>query len=135
MPKKQRSGAGPDSYLRGRPSWRLSKLRMDQPFGWDQISRTDLEDVVTHLSSLESMTWSEIVVAARKQNHYCDVEDLSKPAREIIIQDWRGADQVLSIRLTNLKRVWGIMEQGVLYLLWWDPDHQVYPSTFKDRFS
>ncbi len=94
-----------------------------------------MEAVVTHLSSLETMTWNEIVVSARKHNHYCDVANLSKAARDVIKEDFLAADRVLSIRLTNLKRVWGIVEKGVLYLLWWDPDHQVYPSTFKDRFS
>jgi hypothetical protein len=108
---------------------------MDAPFGWHRISRTDLEDVVAHLSSLETMTWNDIVVTARKHNHYCDVAELSKPARDIIDNDWRGADQVLSIRLNNLKRIWGVVDEGVLYVLWWDPEHQVYRSTFKDRFS
>ena len=123
------------STLQGRPSWRLSNIRMDAPFGWERISRADLENVVAHLSSLESMTWNDIVVTARKHNHYCDVTELSKPARDIIESDWRGADQVFSIRVTNLKRIWGIVEDGVLYVLWWDPEHQVYRSTFKDRFS
>jgi hypothetical protein len=91
--------------------------------------------VVLHLSSLETMTWREILVTARKHNHFCNVDELSKPAREIIDRGWEGADRVLSVRLTNLKRIWGIFEDGVLYLLWWDPDHQVFPSTFKDRFS
>jgi hypothetical protein len=81
------------------------------------------------------MTWNEILVIARKQNHFCAVSQLSKAARETIEADWQNAEQILSIRLTNLKRVWGLMDNGVLYLLWWDPDHQVYPSTFKDRFS
>ena len=117
------------------PSWRVRKLRMASPFGWEQISRADLADVVAHLSSLESMTWNDIVVTARKHNHFCEVEELSKPARDIIAADWRGVDQILSIRLTNLKRIWGVVEEGVLYVVWWDPEHQVYRSTLKDRYS
>jgi hypothetical protein len=91
--------------------------------------------VVTHLASLETMTWREIIVTARKYNHFCNADELSKPARDIVDPGWKGADRILSIRLGNLKRVWGIFEDGVLYLLWWDPDHQVFPSTFRDRFS
>lgn len=81
------------------------------------------------------MTWNDILVVARKQNHFCDVSELSKEARTNIESNWQDAEQLLSIRLTNLERVWGVMDQGILYLLWWDPEHQVYRSTFKDRFS
>jgi hypothetical protein len=135
MAKKPPAGADLRSYLSAQPSWRFSRLRMDQPFGWGQVSRAELRAVVSHLAALEKMTWNEILVIARKQNHFCAVSQLSKAARENIETDWQNAEQILSIRLTNLKRVWGVMDHGILYLLWWDPDHQVYRSTFKDRFS
>jgi hypothetical protein len=118
-----------------RPSWRLGNLRMRSPFGWDTISRSDMVAVIAHLKSLETMTWSAILVGAKKQNYNCNVSDLAKPAREIIEQDWQGADKVLSIRLTNTKRMWGIVDQGILHLLWWDPAHEVMPSTYHERLS
>ena len=91
--------------------------------------------VISHLKSLETMTWNAILVGAKKQNHHCNVSDLTKRARENIQQDWQGADKVLSIRLTNVKRMWGIVDQGILHLLWWDPAHEVMPSTYLERFS
>lgn len=94
-----------------------------------------MRTVVGHLASLESMTWNDILVVAKKQNHFCTVAGLCREAQENLEQDWQGADRVLSIRLTNVKRVWGIIEQGVFYLLWWDPDHCVSPSTYMERFS
>ena len=33
-----------------------------------------------------------------------------------------------SLRLSGQERVWGILDQGVLSVLWWDPDHAVCPS-------
>lgn len=121
--------------MQAKPSWRLSNLRMAPPYGWGRISRTDMQAVVNHLASLETMTWNDILVVGKKQNHYCEVSGLSKDARQNIERDWQGADRVLSIRLTNVKRMWGIVEQGVFYLLWWDPDHGISPSTYKERFS
>lgn len=36
-------------------------------------------------------------------------------------------DRVVSLRLSAKERVSGVMESGVLNVLWWDPDHTVYP--------
>lgn len=105
---------------------------MKAPFGWDAIDRDDMKQVVAHFKALESMRWNDIFVAARKHNHHCDVGGMSREAQTCIEEDWQGgADDVLTIRLTNKKRVWGILEGPVVYLLWWDPDHDVYPSLKK----
>jgi hypothetical protein len=130
--KTLRVAQEPQSIMEVRPSWRLSNLRMKGPFGWDSIDRDDMKQVVAHFKSLESMTWSDILVAGRKHNHHCDVGGMSREAQTCIEEDWQGgADDVLTIRLTNRKRVWGILEGPIVYLLWWDPDHDVYPSLKK----
>jgi hypothetical protein len=90
---------------------------------------------MSSLANLETMTWNDVLVKAKKRNHYCEVSELSKRARDIIEEDWQGADRVVSIRLASTKRIWGIIDRGVCYLLWWDPAHEVYPSTYMDRFS
>ncbi len=91
--------------------------------------------VIEHLKSLETMSWSAILLVAKKHNHHCNVAELTKSARANIDEDWQGADKVLSMRLTNTKRILGIIDRGVLYLLWWDPEHKISPSTYLDRFS
>ncbi len=37
-------------------------------------------------------------------------------------------DALVSLRLGAKKRIWGVLEGSVLYVLWWDPHHEVYPS-------
>jgi hypothetical protein len=37
-------------------------------------------------------------------------------------------EDLVSLRLSARERVWGILAEGVLELLWWDPDHKVCPS-------
>jgi hypothetical protein len=131
--KMPRVAEEPHSIMDARPSWRLSNLRMKAPFGWDAIDRDDMKQVIAHFKSLESMTWSDILVASRKHNHHCDVARMSRNAQACIEEDWQGGvDDVLTIRLTNKKRVWGILEGAIVYLLWWDPEHDVYPSLKKN---
>ena len=40
-------------------------------------------------------------------------------------------DEVHSLRLSGVHRVWGILTENVLTLLWWDPNHEVCPSLKK----
>lgn len=37
-------------------------------------------------------------------------------------------DQLFSLRLTVRKRVWGIKEGNIFWILWWDPEHEVCKS-------
>jgi hypothetical protein len=112
--------------------WRLHNLRLAQPFGWADISREDMLGVIERLRALETMTWNEILVGAKKQNHTLASNEICKEAQVCLATDWQGADEVVSVRVTGRKRVWGIRENGVLYLLWWDPTHAVYPVEKKN---
>jgi hypothetical protein len=99
--KKPVVSANSRSYLGDHPSWRFGRLRTEPPFGWSNISRAEARAIVSHLAALEKMTWNDILVVARKQNHFCDVSELSKEARTNIESNWQDAEQLLSIRLTN----------------------------------
>jgi hypothetical protein len=95
------------------------------------------EDKITlireKLQEFESMTWSEILIVSKKQNHQIDVSELCQSAqdylREMSLED---IDQVLSLRLGGKERVWGIFTNGVVELLWWDPDHKICPSPLRN---
>jgi hypothetical protein len=120
----------PEEYYSVRPSWRLNKLELCDPFGWHQVDRDTLENVRTKLIAFESMTWREILLDTKKRNHSVKTKDLCKGAQERLealrLDD---VDRVLSLHLTGKERVWGLFSQGVLSLLWWDPNHEICPST------
>ena len=115
------------------PAWRIGNLRMKAPFGWDAITRDDMSQIVEHFKGLESMTWSAILIGAKKHNHNCNVDGMCRQAQACLLEDWQGGtDELLTIRLTNRKRVWGVLEGPIVYLLWWDPTHAVYPTEPKN---
>ena len=74
------------------------------------------------------MTWREIFVDARKQNHFMGVWTICPDARKRL-EDLGYGDlkKIVSLRLSGKERIWGVMEEGVLAVLWWDPGHTVYP--------
>jgi hypothetical protein len=105
---------------------------MCDPFGWHRLNSVDLCAIKEKLSHFETMTWNEILVRGRKQNHYVSRDDLSADAENRLVklrQD--DIDSLLSLHLGGKERVWGMMEGGVLRLLWWDPSHKVCPSLKK----
>jgi hypothetical protein len=113
------------------PAWRISKLEVTAPFGWHEVSGEELHDIRKRLSHFESMTLHEIFVVARKQNHPVPVSDLCKHARDRLVQLRMLVDQLYSLRLSGEQRVWCTLTENVLTLLWWDPKHEVCPSTKK----
>jgi len=127
--------AEPRSYYGLNPSWRIRRMEFVDPFGWHTLNAASLGYVRSGLVNFESMTWNEILVQGRKQNHLIAIGELSKAARDRLNVLFNGnidVDELLSLRLTGKERVWGILDNGVLVLLWWDPQHQVCPSALRN---
>jgi len=119
----------PQDYYQKKPAWRISKMEFSAPFGWHILDANGIASILEKLANFETMTWREILLDAKKQNHNVSVDKLIKEAQdrltEISLDD---LDELTSLHLTGKGRVWGIIDQGVMNLLWWDPEHQVCPS-------
>ncbi len=115
------------------PSWRIFRMEWCDPYGWHRLGETEVERIRGLLVNLESRTWNEILVASNKQNHAVDIADLSKEARDRLVElKLDDADKLVSLRLTARERVWGLFREGVMDLLWYDPMHQVCPSMMRN---
>jgi len=114
------------------PSWQIGILQTKEPFGWDVLDEAALHKIRERLANLESMTWREILIKSKKQHHTIRVAALStenqKHLREIGQHD---VDRLVSLRVSSRERIFGILDKAVLRLLWWDPEHQIYPSPKK----
>ena len=40
-------------------------------------------------------------------------------------------DELVSLHLSGIERVWGFRMHAVFHVLWWDPHHRVCPSLLK----
>jgi len=116
----------PEQALQKKPVWRFGRLDFQEKWGFNQLNEfPTIEDIHSKLKNFETMTWREI---EGKNNHYIDVKDICKEAQERLRQiKLDEYDTLFSFRLTGKKRLWGIRENEILYLLWWDPEHTVYP--------
>jgi hypothetical protein len=130
--KQPRIASDPTSYHERKPSWRISRIELVDPYGWHRLDGAGLQAIRTKLAHFESMTWSDILIKAKKQNHSVPISDLCTTAQKRLKEihcDY--FDELLSLHLAGLERVWGILDQGVMTLLWWAPKHEVCPSLLK----
>ena len=101
------------------------------PFGWHSVDAKGILDIREKLGHLETRSWADILVVAKKQNHSVQIVALCKEAQSRLNSMYKGnldIDSLVSLRLSGRERVWGILDQGVLVVLWWDPEHAVCPS-------
>lgn len=102
---------------------------MCDPFGWHTVPGDKLKEIREKLGHLESRTWADILVHAKKQNHFISVDKISKQARDRLESlHLDDTDALVSLRLSGKERVWGILQENALLLLWWDPGHGICPS-------
>jgi hypothetical protein len=132
-PQKQpKTAANPDDYYNRNPAWRIARMELADIYGWQNLDATKIQVIHTKLSGFESMTWREILLDSKKQNHTVPVQNLCKSARDrLIILNLDDLDEITSLRLSGTERIWGVINQGIMELLWWDPNHEVYPSIKK----
>ncbi len=115
-------------YHHLRPSWRVASMELADPYGWQSVDGATLLYIREKLAYFETMTWAEILVQGKKRNHSIEVSAITPEARQRLEAIGLGLDVVVSLRLAAKERVFGYLDNGVLVLLWWDPDHQVCPS-------
>jgi len=117
-----------EDAMKMRPSWRISLVQTVDPWGWHLLTREELEEIRVKLCEYESKTWSEILVRGSYWNHLIECYKLCKEARDRLGDlQLDDLEQLVSLRLGAKQRVWGILDHNILHILWWDPEHRVYP--------
>jgi len=113
------------------PVWRIRGIDLEEncQWSWYHSSRDSLTELVDHLSSFETMTWQQIEQAG---SHNVSIDLLCKAAQDRLVERQQDdIDEIFSLRIGAQKRVWGIRDNEVLRILWWDPEHEVCPSPKK----
>jgi hypothetical protein len=128
--KKPRADSSLKSSANENPVWHIGLLDTSGPWGWNKVEKAFFfSEIFPKIKNFETMVWSEIL---NRNNHEVLVSQISKKAQkrleEIKLDD---VDQLVSLRLMGEQRLWGIKVSNILKILWWDPNHEVYPSKLK----
>lgn len=112
--------------------WTTYTCDFEGPFGWSHVDLKELHlDIIPKLQNFETQTWSELETQSGGHHHFSKVSDFSEAARkrlDEIVEHKEGIyAELFSLRLQGSVRIWGVKERAKLQILWYDPDHQVYP--------
>lgn len=126
--QKSPKAAPAESFYHLRPAWRVARIELVDPYGWHQIPTYKLLEIRDKLGGFEGQTWGDIIMRSQNNHHFMPVVKICAAAQERLSAiHMEDTDALFSLRLSGAERVWGILNNGILLLLWWDPFHSVYP--------
>lgn len=110
-------------------SWHLRILDTDGNWSWKDIDKeTVWKEIHSKLSEIERKTWNEILVKEKTRNHTVPISEICIEAQNRLRKiRQHDIDNLISLRLSGKKRVWGIRAESIFKILWWDPNHTVCP--------
>lgn len=117
--------SNPNSYLDRNVAWSFKHLDHEK---WCIKKHFFSTSVYEKILEFETMTWNDVQMAKSK-NHTISVEDIIPSARKRLEELNLYYDELFSLRLNGRERIFGILEYGVLRILWYDPNHEICPST------
>lgn len=105
--------------------WAFRDLDLNGPWCWSALDAASILDVHRRLANYESMAWKEILNGTG--SHEIEPWEIGKDGQDRLREMGLDVDGLVSLRIDGPGRIWGYREGAVLRILWWDPEHQVYP--------
>jgi hypothetical protein len=112
-----------------RISWRLGDTDRNGVWAWTTLSEADSKRVVDFLSEIDKMTWADACQGYRPRLKSVDADGVCADARTRLVEIQKDdEDKLWELHLSGIERIWAIRRGSVCHLLWWDPNHTVWPS-------
>lgn len=89
-----------------------------------------INEIMPKLVSFEQRKWSDII-SDNKHNYWINCWKLSKEAQNRLNEIKLYYDSLFSLRLTGTLILFGYIENGVFYIVWHDPNHEICLSNKK----
>ena len=113
--------------------WRISSQYIDldhNEWGWATRSNIDcfFNILEKHLHRFEDTEWVQL--KNQRSCHPLPVERIVEKAQKRLCDKCPDIDSLFQVKVGGKARVWGVRKEDILYLIWYDPDHTVYPVDF-----
>lgn len=123
-----------EGYYDKYPRWAFGKCDFEHE-KWGISCKSGARDhLLLTLKSLESMNWGKILSStngrvSNTRSHAIAIERLTEEAvkrlEELNLDDY---DELYSLAVDNQKRIWGVMNDGVFNIIWYDLNHEICES-------
>lgn len=110
--------------------WTTESCDLEGPFGWSKIEHeTLLKDIFPKLQNFESQTWGEIETQSNGRHHLVETSGMADEAKgRLEDTEFSGQENLFSLRVEGGCRLWGVRTGAVFQVLWYDPEHRVWPT-------
>lgn len=137
-----RVAADPLSYMQMNMEYRLlEKADRKDSWSWGQHrdwcapgrqgdAHCEIKSTMIYMSALR---WHEIHSQMtgggerHRKHHSQSFDSLCDEAQARWIEIDRTEDELFRFRCGGRQRIWGFREGHVFFVVWWDPEHQIYP--------
>jgi hypothetical protein len=114
-------------------SFALVDRRYAGAWGWHLLSDSDCRSLLDLMCEMGRLTWEEVrqqTAGGHRRHHHHPVAEFCAEARNRIeeLQYDDVDDRMFRFRLDGAGRLWGYERDGIFHAVWWDPNHQVYPT-------
>lgn len=117
----------------GRVCWRFTYVDHDGAWGFDRMAPAMLCEMLRKLAYYESMTLNELRITRRLFKEYDLPGGLSKQALARLADlGYDDMTKIQRLEFTGKQRLYGFLDGNVFHVLWWDPEHEVYPSKLRN---
>ena len=132
--KKPNIEKNPDSFMNNNPVWAFSRC-VNKNEKWTIFCHDFYENAIPKMADFERMTWREIIRQThdrsnKSSNHYIGMDKLSAEAKKYF-PNYYDSETLFSLRIDNLRRLIGFLDNGTFYILWYDQKHEVVISSKK----
>lgn len=117
--------------------FRYTDRASTNPWKW-AVADKDASQLLDFLREMAQLTWRQIDAQTtgpghkrRQKHHGQGTETFESDQRADIKRMKLGeifGDEMFRFRLSGKRRLWGFRVGRVFHAVWWDPEHQVYPT-------
>ncbi len=111
------------------PRWSFQRVDFDGPWCFSSMTWEQAKETLQKLGQLENMTFAQLRDQGSHPLNGGISTEAKKRLQEIAQDD--AEERLYSLRVNGKPRVVGIRDRNVIYILWWDPEHEVCPSEKK----
>jgi hypothetical protein len=133
--------ADPMQYNGEKPTWSFKRMSKENVWIFTPketicISNEtfDSKCIIAKLAEYENLSWNDIKLQThgkhRKSKHHFvhdNIDKLHVEARRRL-NELEISENIFSLRLSGKERIYGILESKTLEILWYDQNHEIYPT-------
>jgi hypothetical protein len=141
--KSVRVIAEPDSFMQSRMALKLFEYAdREGEWSWGQKRNWCLQAIQdgtdctirTTMNQMSNLKWSEILAQntgekkRRKKHHPQPWDSICPEAQGRWIEINRYEEEIFRFRVGGKQRIWGVRHGATFFVVWWDSEHQIYPT-------